>query len=192
MVAAGACSTGDLGAPVLKSVDGFIFIAGLASFGAPGCGKFDPPFLYTRVSSYSGWITDTICENTKNPGPTCPTPAPTQQATLAPVMPKTLDYIDFFSIITDTEEGSSSSRCGAVLVHEDIIITAAGCTREDDIVRVGYSTDYDSMEIRKPVAIINHPDFFVNQDFRFVENLPNDISVVKLDAPVTGITPVVS
>lgn len=188
--AAGACSGGDVGAPLIKVVNGYVYVAGLASFGGLGCGKNDPPFLYTKVPSYSGWITDTICENTSNPHSSCPTPSPTPPITNPPVLPDTLDYIDFFSIITDTEEGSSSSRCGAVLVHDDIVISAAGCTREDDVIRVGYSSDYDSMELRTPVRIVNHPDFFVNKDFRFVENLPNDISVIKLNEPVTGITPV--
>jgi hypothetical protein len=93
---------------------------------------------------------------------------------------------DFFSIISDEAEGQGSYRCGASLIHEDIIITSMYCCSEGSIIRVGYQNDTTSMAIRTAMEVVTHPDADINQD-----NFPNDVAVVKLDASVTDITPIV-
>lgn len=51
---------GDSGGPLLIEVDGELQLAGITSFGL-GCGSsVGVPGVYTRVSSYSKWIEDTI------------------------------------------------------------------------------------------------------------------------------------
>jgi len=186
---AGACSQGDLGAPLLVVVRGFVIVSGLASFGFRGCGIDDPPFAYTRVSYYSRWIFDTICKNSIDPASTCPK---TLVPTSAPVLPAKTTNLDvsFFSIISDTDKGQGSTRCGAVLVHEDIIVSAAGCIRHNDIIRVGYTSDFNAHAYRSPMNISDFPLAFLDDRYNYQENLPNDLSVVKLNASVTDITPV--
>jgi len=187
-VAAGACSHGDMGAPVFVNVNGFVIVGGLASFGAPGCGPDDPPFAYTRVAFYNRWIFETICKNSMNPVATCPR---TSTPSSAPVLPGALSDLDvsFFSIISDTREGPGTTRCGGVLVHEDILISGAGCTKHNDIIRVGYLADFSSHAYRRPEKIVDFPLAFLDDRYTYQEYLPNDLGIIKLDEPVTDITP---
>jgi len=192
---AGACSEGDLGAPIVLIMDGYIFVAGLASFGN-GCGINDPPSLYTRVSHYSKWIFDTVCNYTTH-SEACSSSS-IKNNNVSSSNNNNNDYdnnnniddknddnkLSFFTIISDTTTGPGTTRCGGVLVHEDIILSAAGCVKLGDIVRIGYSTDDQSIAIRNPVDIRNHPMAFVNDEFVFEENLPHDISVIKLSKPI--------
>ncbi len=50
---------GDSGGPLLLEVDGELQLAGITSFGL-GCGSLNsPPGVYTRVSAYMDWISET-------------------------------------------------------------------------------------------------------------------------------------
>jgi hypothetical protein len=65
---------GDSGGPLLDKVTGEQ--VGIVSFGK-GCGDPDFPGVYTRVSKYTSWIHDRICELSAVPPTDCPrTPDP--------------------------------------------------------------------------------------------------------------------
>ena len=96
------------------------------------------------------------------------------------------ETIDFFSIISDVIEGQGKFRCGGSLIHDDILLTASFCSIAGDIIRVGYKDDDTALAIRKAQIVVNHPDAGNNR-----ENFPNDLAIVKLNASVTGITPIV-
>lgn len=55
---------GDSGGPLVQvnAVEGMprFYQLGLVSFGAKKCGKKDVPAVYTRVTSYLGWIMDRL------------------------------------------------------------------------------------------------------------------------------------
>jgi trypsin len=60
---------GDSGGPLLDTVTGAQ--VGIVSFGK-GCGDPDFPGVYTRVSTYTSWIHDRICELSAVPPADCP------------------------------------------------------------------------------------------------------------------------
>jgi trypsin len=65
---------GDSGGPLLDKTTGKQ--VGVVSFGK-GCGEVDYPGVYTRVSTYTSWIHDRICELSAVPPADCPrTPDP--------------------------------------------------------------------------------------------------------------------
>jgi trypsin len=64
-----SCS-GDSGGPLLDKATGEQ--VGIVSFGK-GCGDPDFPGVYTRVSKYTSWIHDRICELSAVPPADCPT-----------------------------------------------------------------------------------------------------------------------
>ena len=94
---------------------------------------------------------------------------------------------DFFSIINNKIEGQGDYRCGASLIHEDIALTASFCAIVGDVIRVGYKTDEKSLAIRNITVVHNHP----RAGQTLEENIPNDLAVIKLSAPVTDIKPLV-
>ena len=47
---------GDSGGPATVTIDGATYLAGIASFGAPGC-PIDKPAGYADVAAYTGWFT---------------------------------------------------------------------------------------------------------------------------------------
>ncbi|XP_058065562.1 CLIP domain-containing serine protease B14-like [Anopheles bellator] len=47
---------GDSGGPLMESVDGVWYLAGITSFGWPTCGKQGVPGVYTNVSHYLDWL----------------------------------------------------------------------------------------------------------------------------------------
>lgn len=50
---------GDGGGPLVCEQDGQWYQVGVVSFGI-GCGRLNTPGVYTRVSMYEQWITDTV------------------------------------------------------------------------------------------------------------------------------------
>jgi trypsin len=62
---------GDSGGPLLDKATGEQ--VGIISFGK-GCGDPDFPGVYTRISTYTGWIHDRICELSAVPPGDCPAP----------------------------------------------------------------------------------------------------------------------
>jgi hypothetical protein len=62
---------GDSGGPLLDKATGEL--VGIVSFGK-GCGNPDFPGVYTRVSKYTSWIHDRICELSAVPPADCPAP----------------------------------------------------------------------------------------------------------------------
>jgi Trypsin len=97
-----------------------------------------------------------------------------------------LPLADFFVLITDTVNGQGSFRCGGSLIHSDIVLTASFCATRGDILRVGYHNDTYAKSIRTAEFVFNHPDSGGNS-----ENFPNDLAVIKLDAPVDDVIPLV-
>ena len=50
---------GDGGGPLVCEQEGQWYQVGVVSFGI-GCGRLNTPGVYTRVSMYEQWITDTV------------------------------------------------------------------------------------------------------------------------------------
>jgi secreted trypsin-like serine protease len=180
-----------MGAPLVTVFDGTDLVFGLASFG--DCGKNDKPFVYTRISLFIEWTLATVCaysDDKKLSFGTCPGPAPTPpDATPAPT-PATVDPTTaFFSIISDTETGAGTYRCGGALVHDDIVVTSAECIKQSKFnkdsfyVRVGYTNDNVSAAISNITAAAAYVAIGVPKQ----ENIPNDIAIIKLATPVSGI-----
>ena len=196
-IAAGACSQGDQGAPVvLVNEDGSgDTLYGFASFGNAGCAKGDTNFIYVRFPFFFDWATEQICEFSQSQDTTgCPTPSP-GEPTSAPTAPtpSPREGIDFFTILSYTSNEGEVHRIGGVLIHEDIVLTASGFPQVGDNVSVGYSTDDFSVAFRTVAAVVNHPrDLMNDSNDNIQEYWPNDLSVVKLDAPVPNITQIVS
>lgn len=80
---------GDSGGPLAIDVAGTWTLAGITSFGQ-GCADPDYPGVYTRVTTYTSWIEETIDDSptpTPTPTPTItptPTPTPTPAPTVTP------------------------------------------------------------------------------------------------------------
>jgi hypothetical protein len=68
---------GDSGGPLLDKATGKQ--VGIVSFGK-GCGDPDFPGVYTRISTYTSWIHDRICELSAVPPADCPAPNSTAKA----------------------------------------------------------------------------------------------------------------
>lgn len=98
---------------------------------------------------------------------------------------------NWFGVISAyTEDGSSPARCGCILIHADLVLTAAGCVF--DYVRIGYSDDQNYVANRTVVSRYEHPDARRKTDNFTFENLPNDLMIVKLDEPITNVIPAAS
>jgi hypothetical protein len=67
---------GDSGGPLLDKATGKM--VGIISFGK-GCGDPDFPGVYTRISTYTSWIHDRICELSAVPPADCPAPKSTAE-----------------------------------------------------------------------------------------------------------------
>ena len=73
------------------------------------------------------------------------------------------------------------------------MLTASGFPQVGNDVSVGYSTDDFSVAFRTVAAVVNHPrDLMNDSNDNIQEYWPNDLSVVKLNAPVPNITQIVS
>lgn len=179
-----------MGAPLVTVYPDFDVVYGFASFG--DCGKDDKPFVYTRMSLFVEWVNSAVCAyaddkdfaNCPGPTPTSPSAAPVLSPTPAPADPNTI----FFSIISDTETGAGTFRCGGVLIHDDVIVTSAECILQssfnnDAYVRVGYTSDTVSATVSKIKAAYYYNNDVVPKQ----ENLPDDIGLIILAAPVSGV-----
>ena len=82
----GVC-LGDDGGPVLltkSSAADDVQIGIISLVGSYYCGG-GAPDVYTRMSSYAGWIDDQVCQFSKSKPSTCPTLRPTRKPTKKPV-----------------------------------------------------------------------------------------------------------
>jgi hypothetical protein len=86
-----------------------------------------------------------------------------------------------------TTVNTDKSLCGASLIHEDIVLTAAHCHGVfDEGVRIGVhnlNDPNDSGVVRMVVKEIKHPQF---DEY----TIANDIMLLKLDRPVADVPPV--
>jgi len=97
----------------------------------------------------------------------------------------------FFSIISDTIDQKGTERCGAVLIHPDIILTGVECVFEGFGARVGYIDDFTSASQTLIEDWTDHPDAWVVEGgVQFQEHLPNDLTIAKLSEPVTNVEPI--
>jgi hypothetical protein len=99
-----------------------------------------------------------------------------------------LDDINFFSIISSDTQGQGAYRCGASLIHPDIILTASFCALPGDVIRIGYKNDTYSHTFRTSTLVQDHPEAGGVQN----EILANDLALVKLNQSVMDILPLVS
>lgn len=102
------------------------------------------------------------------------------------VAPLVVQAQDFFGIISNVDEGQGLYRCGAALIHDDIMVTSSGCSAPGDVVRVGYKSDNETLAIRTVTDFRTHPGATTQ-----LENHPNDIEVIKLNEPVNNISALV-
>jgi len=96
-----------------------------------------------------------------------------------------------FVVISNTRMGQGFTRCGGVLIYPDIVLTSGNCAwnSPDIVMRVGYQTDTNSRYLLGVKGFYDHPDEWKNNGGRFVENLPNDLQLVKLERAITDIEP---
>jgi secreted trypsin-like serine protease len=75
---------GDSGGPLVASgADGAPRLVGIVSFGGAACGVTEPPSVYTRVSTFAGWVAQVIgAAPPPNPTPTPEPPAQTGKVKL--------------------------------------------------------------------------------------------------------------
>jgi secreted trypsin-like serine protease len=88
----------------------------------------------------------------------------------------------FFTTIVDT----SASLCGASLIHNDFVMTAAHCIDAfQDGVRIGVQDRNNANEglVRRVVVTFMHPQYSET-------TMANDILLLQLDQLVVGIDPV--
>jgi len=113
-------------------------------------------------------------------------------ALLLATIPAIIADAPWFTLVTNTMTGPGFIRCGGVLVHPDIVLTAGECAYEsspDTVLRVGYRTDTDADFLVGASMVYNHPEQWVRNN-RFSENLPHDLQLIKLNQTITGIEPI--
>jgi trypsin len=107
---------------------------------------------------------------------------PPIQSRIVGGFPSASDAFPYFTTVN-----TDKSLCGASLIHEDIVLTAAHCQGVfDEGVRIGVhnlNDPNDSGVVRMVVEEIKHSQF--NE-----YTLANDIMLLKLDYPVTDVQPV--
>eukprot|EP00546_Thalassionema_frauenfeldii_P003297 CAMPEP_0178932714 /NCGR_PEP_ID=MMETSP0786-20121207/22794_1 /TAXON_ID=186022 /ORGANISM="Thalassionema frauenfeldii, Strain CCMP 1798" /LENGTH=149 /DNA_ID=CAMNT_0020610083 /DNA_START=59 /DNA_END=504 /DNA_ORIENTATION=+ len=93
----------------------------------------------------------------------------------------------FFAIFSDTVDGAGTERCGGVLIHPDILLTSVECAFAGAIARIGYQNDGESIEQIVIEQWVDHFDAWtVPGGTQLQENLPNDLTIVKLSIRLTN------
>lgn len=169
-----ACQ-GDSGGPLfVRDENDTLIQVGITSFGI-GCGRPERPGVYARVANYLDWISD-------NSGLDV-----TQQARLDPqiIGGDDASYSDYPWIVSVQVKGASSTlaghNCGATLLSETYVLTAAHCFDDDDPspwqVLLGTDTlgggDGELIDVRE---VILHENFTR-------ETMDNDIALLRIDVP---------
>ena len=117
--------------------------------------------------------------------PQAPEPSPQQYivgGSRAPV-----DRYSYYASVYQQYGPSNYHICGASLIHDDILITAAHCAMDADSVRVGAYTHLAnsnggaSMHQSEVADFVTHPSFYADKYNR----LHFDFALLKLKEPVT-------
>ena len=117
--------------------------------------------------------------------PQPPEPAPQQYivgGNRAPV-----DRYSYYASVYQRYGSSNYHICGASLIHDDILITAAHCAMDADSVRIGAYTHFANsnggakMHQSDVADFITHPQFYADRYNR----LHFDFALLKLNEPVT-------
>jgi len=113
-------------------------------------------------------------------------------AFLLVTVPPVIADAPWFTLVSNNSTGPGSIRCGGVLVHPDIVLTAGECADmpNNTVLRVGYRNDTDADFLVAYTMVVNHPNQWIGGNFRFQENLPNDLQLIKLNQSITGIQPI--
>jgi secreted trypsin-like serine protease len=158
-----ACS-GDSGGPLFrKSSDGSVVQVGIVSFGA-GCARAYRPGIYTRVSAFSEWIQEQVCELSSNPPSSCfdPSPAPSgvsgeRSAVVESSIPSAAP-ITSFSLVTPTQFPDFAPSDGLSDIPSDTPSTAPTDT---------FPTPHSTQEDRSQPTTANRREFRRNWQFLF-------------------------
>ena len=114
-------------------------------------------------------------------------PEPTPQQYIVGGNRAPVDRYSYYATVYQRHGSSNYHICGASLIHDDILITAAHCAMDADSVRIGAYTHFANrnggakMHQSEVADFITHPQFYADKYNR----LHNDFALLKLKEPVT-------
>lgn len=92
-------------------------------------------------------------------------------------------------MVVQWPDGSKGQFCSGSLIAEQVFLTAAHCTNLLDTLRVPSDQVWVSFApVVDETAILYHGIYKTNPNYGHDEANPNDVAVVLLDEPITGVT----
>ncbi|XP_046885914.1 chymotrypsin-like elastase family member 2A isoform X2 [Hypomesus transpacificus] len=173
---------GDSGGPLnCQNPDGSWAVHGVFSFGSgQGCNVVKKPSVFTRISTFVDWIED-ILNPPKPDGCGVPTFPPSTSRVVGGVDVREHSWPWQVSLQYDLSGFHHS--CGATLLSEEWIMTAAHCITSGRIYKVylgkhSLKDDEAGSEFISVAKVIYHPKWVSSSGI-------NDLAMLKLRTPVT-------